>query len=58
MLGMDGWDALLFSAAAFVAVTSLVRLMRARRDELIDEIKTQIAAERDRRKKKKKGDVA
>jgi hypothetical protein len=52
MTNLDNWDWLILAAAAFVAVTSLVRLMLARRDELVREVKNQIAAPRARRSKK------
>jgi hypothetical protein len=50
---LDPWDAVILVAAAFVAVTSLVRLMLARRDALVHEIKDQIAASRRGKKKKR-----
>ena len=35
---MDGWDISLLAVAGYLAVTSLVRLMRARRDRLVAEL--------------------
>lgn len=44
------WEWLLFAAAAYVAVLSLVGLMRRRREELVAEL-TQQAAEEQRQKR-------
>jgi hypothetical protein len=38
---MSVWDAVLLAVVAFVAVTSLVRLMIARRNELLAELRQQ-----------------
>jgi hypothetical protein len=46
---MDAWQWILLGAAAFVAVVSLVRLMQARRDELIADMRQQMEAEQQRR---------
>lgn len=46
---MDVWQWLLLALAAFVAVTSLVRLMRARRDSLAKDFRQKAARERDKR---------
>lgn len=46
---MDGWDIALLVAASYVAVSSLVRLMRQRRDELSVEMRRQLEAEQRRR---------
>jgi len=46
---MDVWQWLLLGMAAFVAVTSLVRLMRARRDSVAQEFRQRAAAERTKR---------
>jgi hypothetical protein len=43
---MDVWQWVLLAVAAFVAVTSLVRLMRARSDTVAREFRQQAAAER------------
>lgn len=48
---MDVWQWLLLAVAALVAVTSLVRLMRARRDGVAREIRQQAAAERAKRQR-------
>jgi len=54
MFTIDTWDAVFFAIAALVAVTALVRLMAARRNELVDDIERQISAERQRQKKRRK----
>lgn len=43
---MDVWDGILIAVAAYLAVTSLVRLMAGRRNELIDEVRAQLAQRR------------
>ena len=43
---MDVWDAIILSIAAYLAITSLVRLMAGRRNELIDEVRDQLAQNR------------
>ncbi|MEM9657466.1 MAG: hypothetical protein AAF961_03810 [Planctomycetota bacterium] len=43
---MDAWYVLLILAAAYVAVVSLVRLMATRRDELVEQVREQIASRR------------
>jgi hypothetical protein len=48
---LDKWDLLILAGAAFVAVTSLVRLMLLRRDELLREVKDQFAASKARKNK-------
>ena len=43
---MDRWDILLLAVGVLVAVSSLVRLMRARRDLLVGQVKQQLEAHR------------
>ena len=43
------WDVFLLMAATYVAVISLVRLMRHRRDELVTQVREQIRVEQERR---------
>lgn len=43
---MDRWEIVLLVIGALVAVSSLVRLMRARRDQLMGQFKRQISAHR------------
>ena len=46
---IDRWDLFLLFVATYVAVVSLVRLMRNRRDELVTQVRGQIRAEQLRR---------
>jgi hypothetical protein len=48
------FDILLLVVAAFVAVTTLVKLMRARRDLLVAQVQQQMDQERERRKRETK----
>jgi uncharacterized membrane protein YqjE len=46
---MDRWDIVLLIIGALVAVGSLVRLMRARRDQLVGQVRRQLAEHRRRK---------
>ena len=46
---MDVWDVVIMVAAAYVAVSTLVGLMRRRRDAVLDDLSHQAEAERQRR---------
>ncbi|HEY5313860.1 MAG TPA: hypothetical protein VIK18_15130 [Pirellulales bacterium] len=46
---MDSWSVALLVAAGYVAVMGLVRMMLARRDQLVQEIRQQIADEKKRK---------
>ncbi len=48
MADMNLWDGAILVAAAYVAVMSLVRLMRARRDALVAEVRGEMLAQRPR----------
>lgn len=39
---MDRWDVLIIAGAAYVAIMTLVRLMVARRNQLVDHVRQQI----------------
>ncbi|QDT01071.1 hypothetical protein [Adhaeretor mobilis] len=39
---MDRWDILLICFAGYVAVTTLVKLMAARRNELVEQVRMQV----------------
>jgi len=63
MPNMDVWSWVLLSVGAFVAVTSLVRLMRQKRDAMLAQLtaqakeeqhKKRLAEQEEARKKKKK----
>ncbi len=49
MGAMEGWDLALLVAAAYVAVTALVRLMLKRREQLVAQFRDEIKATRDAR---------
>ena len=49
MLNMDVWDWLLLVGATFVAVGSLVNLMRRRRDHVLADLDARAKAERERK---------
>lgn len=46
MAGLTGWDIVILAVVAYVAVMSLVRLMRARRDALLAQFRAEMAAQR------------
>jgi len=45
-MDMDKWDVVMITAAAYVAVISLVRLMAARRDQVIRHLRSEIEKQR------------
>ncbi|MCU0960708.1 MAG: hypothetical protein MUF48_11440 [Pirellulaceae bacterium] len=49
MADMTGWDVAILAVAAYVAVISLVRLMRARRDALVAQVRGELMAQRQRK---------
>ncbi len=62
---MDAWTIALLSLGAFIAVSALVRLMRAQRDKLLAELTTEAREEQQKKqlvealeKKKKKKPAA
>lgn len=46
MNGIDPWDAILLAVAAAIAVSSLVRLMRGRRNQLVSQVQQQLNQQR------------
>ena len=48
VLAMSVWDGILLAVAAFIAVTSLVRLMIARRNEMLSRLRNEKLAEQAR----------
>ena len=46
MENMDGWDVALLAAAAYIAVTALVRLMIRRRNQLLGEFRKRMRTEK------------
>ena len=51
---MDRWDILLLGFAAYIAVTTLVKLMAARRNELVDQVKAQVEQQKQLQAAKKR----
>lgn len=43
---MDRWDILIIAGAGYVAVVTLVRLMAARRNQLVEQVRHQIEEQR------------
>ena len=50
---MDRWDIMILAGAGYVAVTALVRLMAARRNHLVDQVRQQMEQQRDQQAVKK-----
>jgi len=48
VLGLTTTDYVLLAIASYVAIVTLVRLMRARRDELLGQLRSEFAAEKAR----------
>ena len=48
MLDLQGWEIALLAAAAFVTISSLIRLMSVRRDQVTNELLQQAEAEQRR----------
>lgn len=49
MAGFSGVDLAVFAVASFIAVVVLARLMRARRDQLLNQLREQMEQERHRK---------
>lgn len=54
MSHMNGWDWALLVTGGYLALVTLVRLMRRRRDAVLEEISVQAAAEKRRQQAEKK----
>lgn len=55
---MDRWDVLIVGIGAYVAVMTLVRLMAARRNQLVGEVREQMAELQKKKKKTKNKEAA
>ncbi len=51
---MNGWDIALLLVVGYVAVVALVRLMAQRRDELLEEFRRRMKAEKKRKEAEKR----
>jgi len=47
---MDRWDVLIGFAASYVAVMALVRLMAGRRNQLVNQVRSQVGEQRAKKK--------
>jgi hypothetical protein len=56
MSDMTAWDVAILLIAAYCAVVTLVRLMRARRDAVVAELQSEVAAQVDRQRATKPHD--
>lgn len=54
---MDRWDFLMIAVAAYVAVTSLTRLMAYRRNQLVTQVRQQVAQQQKTKPRKTKNDT-
>ena len=50
MAEMNAWDVAILLVAAYIAVLTLVRLMRRRRDAVIAQLHTEVAAQQGRKR--------
>ncbi len=50
MGNLSGWDVVILVMAAYVAIVTLVRLMRHRRDEVLVRLQLQVAQEQRRQR--------
>ena len=55
MMTLQGWDVAILVIAAYISVVTLVRLMRARRDELIAQFQSQVGSEQRRKRGQNRG---
>jgi len=54
MIALDGWDIALLAIGGYVSVITLIRMMRRRREHLVDDLLGQVRAERKRATARKK----
>jgi hypothetical protein len=50
MAEMNAWDVAILLVAAYIAVLTLVRLMRGRRDVVVAQLQTEVAAQQERKR--------
>jgi hypothetical protein len=55
MTTLQAWDVAILVVAAYLSVVTLVRLMRARRDELIAQFQSQVGSEQRRKRSQGRG---
>ena len=54
MPDMDGWDWALLAGAVYLAVIALVRLMRSRRDVVLQELSHEAEQQKNRKRQEEK----
>ena len=54
MSNLSFWDCAILAIAGYIAITSLVRLMRTRRDEVFTEYQTLVAVEQQRKREQER----
>lgn len=57
MSDMTAWDVAILLIAAYCAVVTLVRLMRTRRDAIVAQLHSEVAAQQDRQRAPKQRDL-
>jgi hypothetical protein len=54
MAAMDMWDVVILVVAAYIAVLTLVRLMRRRRDAVVAQLQTEVASQLEQKRAEKR----
>jgi hypothetical protein len=54
MTNLTAWDGAILAVAVYIAVVSLVRLMRVRRDAIVAQLQTEVAEQRERQRLEKR----
>jgi hypothetical protein len=54
MTNLTAWDGAILAVAVYIAVVSLVRLMRMRRDAIVAQLQTEVAEQRERQRLEKR----
>lgn len=54
MANLTAWDMGILAVAVYIAVISLVRLMRARRDVVVAQLQTEVAEQQERQRLEKR----
>lgn len=54
MANLTAWDVAIFVVAVYIAVVSLVRLMRARRDAIVGQLHAEVTEQQERQRADKR----
>ena len=54
MANLTAWDGAILAVAVYIAVISLVRLMRVRRDAIVAQLQTEVVAQQERQRQEKR----